>query len=76
MTRPASLRQLDIARRDQRVGQRDAEAAGEVVVAGARGAQRGVARADRELALRRSRSDATCMMLSIMCATAGEARRW
>ena len=49
-------RQLDMAAGHQRIGERHAEPAGEVVVAGARRAQRGIARADGELAARRAPS--------------------
>ena len=52
----AVLRQLDLAFGHHGVRERDPETAGKVVVAGAGGAQRGIARADRELRLRRLRS--------------------
>ena len=68
-------RQFDLAVGDQRIRQRDAEMAGEMVVTGARGAQRQIARPDEEPSCARGVAAATCMMLSSMRATAGEASR-
>ena len=69
----AVVGELDMAVLAQRVGQRDAELAGDVVVAHARLAHR-VVDADRPQARRRDRGD-TAEMLSSMAATCAPARR-
>ena len=67
--------QLDIVAAHQRIGERHAQPAGEVVVAGAR--RRSAASFGPTTSGGRvvPGPDATCMMLSIICATAGDASR-
>ncbi len=67
--------QLRVSTRHQCVRKSNTKPASEMVVAGPRNSKGGVSRAHREPWLRGFESDATCMIVSIICATLGEASR-